>query len=309
MSAFTIRDIENMCGIKAHTLRIWEQRYQLIRPRRKAGNHRLYDNEDLKYLLRIAFLYHHGYKISELARLNEEEISRITLEIPQPGSADEIFINQLVEASLDFDQEAFAKVMNLVILHMGFEKAIIQVVYPFLNKIGILWLTGNVVPAQEHFASAIIVRKLVTAINGLETVPAPGPGAAIFLLYTPEKEFHELPLLFMHYLLKKNGKAVVYFGTNTSLEELASYCENRPVTHLCFYLVTNLLHCEPNQYLQKLQQVFPGKQIVFFPGAPLVLSGSQAQPPPHLPGVRILRSGTDIEVFVREKQDHFLGNT
>src|ERR1700744_279229 len=121
MSDFTIRDIENLCGIKAHTLRVWEQRYRLISPKRKAGNHRLYDNEDLKYLLRIAYLYHNGHKISLLAKLNEEELTRLALKIPQPENSNDIFINHLLEASLDFDQEIFDRVLHNIILHMGFE--------------------------------------------------------------------------------------------------------------------------------------------------------------------------------------------
>jgi len=168
MNAFTIRDIENLCGIKAHTLRIWEQRYQLLCPRRKAGNHRIYDNNDLKCMLRIAFLYHHGHKISSIARLNEKERNQLILSLTTGGDSTEIFINQLTEASIDFDQDMFDRILHNVILHMGFEKAIPKVIYPFLDKIGLLWLTGNVVPAQEHFASNLIAKKMHVAINGLD---------------------------------------------------------------------------------------------------------------------------------------------
>src|ERR1700759_2585592 len=107
MNAFTIRDIENLCGIKAHTLRIWEQRYQILCPKRKAGNHRLYDNDDLKYLLRIAYLYHNGHKISVLAKLDEAALCELALQLPEAEGTHEIFINQLMEASMDFDQELF----------------------------------------------------------------------------------------------------------------------------------------------------------------------------------------------------------
>ncbi len=307
MSDFTIRDIENLCGIKAHTLRIWEQRYRICCPKRKAGNHRLYDNEDLKYLLRIAFLYHHGHRISRLAQLTEEEISGLAMKIPQGGGVNEIFINHLVEASLDLDPEAFDRVLHNVILHMGFEKAITQVVDPFLTKMGVLWLTGNVIPAQEHFASALITKKLMVAINGLDSpVPrgagtgvggAPGGGGSgerYILLYTPKGEMHEIPLLYMRYLMKKNAQSTVYFGANVCMEDLKCYCGHRPVTHLYFHLVTNLLRCEPDQYLNKLTELFPGKEIVISGCFGKAVQG-------NYPRVRILKSLDEMQAFAREK--------
>src|ERR1700744_1355242 len=176
MNTFSIRAIENLCGIKAHTLRIWEQRYQFLRPKRKAGNHRLYDSEDLKYLLRISFLYHHGHKPSVLSRLNDKELVQLIDGLPSSPASHEIFINNLFGASLDYDQLAFDRILRDIILHMGFEKAISRVIFPFLTRIGLLWLSGHLVPAQEHFVSAIITQKLLVAIDDLEC-PAPGPMA------------------------------------------------------------------------------------------------------------------------------------
>ena len=112
MNSFTIRDIENLCGIKAHTLRIWEQRHQLLCPKRNAGNHRLYDNEDLKCLLRIAYLYHNGHKISAIAKLTEKEICQLAITLSRSEGSGEIFINQLIEASMDFDHERFDKILR-----------------------------------------------------------------------------------------------------------------------------------------------------------------------------------------------------
>lgn len=293
MNVFTIRDIENLCGIKAHTLRMWEQRYQLHIPKRKAGNHRLYDNDDLKHLLRIAFLYHNGYKISKLARLDEKEIGQLALKIPQPGGANDIFINHLIEASLDFDQELFDRILHNIILHMGFEKAITLVAYPFLQKIGLLWLTGNVIPAQEHFASALITKKLLVAINGLEgPLPARSDEKKI-LLYTPRGEFHEIPLLYMRYLMKKSGVATIYFGKNAGLEDLRYYCSHQHVTHLYFHLVTHLLRCEPDQYVKQLQEYFPDKQII--------ISGNigAAAGQSNNPRVRVLKSLEEMQEFAK----------
>jgi len=295
MNAFTIRDIENLCGIKAHTLRIWEQRYQLLCPKRKAGNHRIYDNNDLKCLLRIAFLYHHGHKISTIARLNEKEISRLILTLTREGDSTEIFVNQLTEAAIDFDQDMFDRILHNVILHMGFEKTITRVAYPFLEKIGLLWLTGNVIPAQEHFASALITKKIHVAINGLADPPPPKEKSQkVILMYTPKGEFHEIPLLYMRYLIKKNGIFTVYFGKDTDLEELEYYCRQKPVTHLYFHLVTRLLRCEPEDYIKKIARTFPDKHIIISGW----LGSSLRYIPPQ---VRILKSLEEMQAFAEEK--------
>ena len=168
MNFFSIRDIENLTGIKAHTLRIWEQRYQLLNPKRRESKHRFYDNDDLKYILRIAYLYNNGYKISQIASFSEEEITKMALELRPNDDNSEIFINQLTEAAIDLDQTRFDKILHTLVLHAGFEKSIIKVLFPLLKRIGLLWLTGNVIPAQEHFASALIVKKMLVAIDGLE---------------------------------------------------------------------------------------------------------------------------------------------
>ncbi len=292
MNEFTIRDIENLCGIKAHTLRMWEQRYRLNIPKRKAGNHRLYDSEDLKHLLRIAFLYHNGYKISRLVQLDSKEIGELALKIPRDGNANEIFINHLIEASVDLDQESFDRILHNIILHMGLEKAITQVAYPFLQKIGLLWLTGNVIPAQEHFASALITKKLLIAINGLENPPHSHEKNV--LLFAPKGEHHEIPLLYMRYLMKKNGLSTVYFGKDAGLEDLHYYCRHQRVTHLYFHAVTNLLRCEPDQYIKKLTEYFPDKQIIVSGAINTALNGTY----PH---VRLLKTLEEMHEFAKEK--------
>lgn len=294
MDAFTIRDIENLCGIRAHTLRVWEQRYQFLRPRRKAGNHRIYDSEDLKGMLRIAFLYHHGHKISFLAGLKEQELDELILKHLGTGGSHDLFIHQLLEASLDLDQDAFDRTLHSIFLHLGFDKAITEVIYPYLDKIGVLWLTGHVVPAQEHFAGALISAKLQVAINGLENPPAPAAGGKRVLLFCPTGEFHEIPLLYMRYLMKKSGITTIYFGANAGTEGLQHYCRLRPVTHLYFHLVTNLLRCQPDEYLSRLTKLFPDHDIV--------LSGRKAtEVRREHPRVRVLRGLEEMVAFATER--------
>ena len=261
MNFFSISDIENLTGIKAHTLRIWEQRHNLITPKRKDSKHRFYDNDDLKYFLRIAFLYHNGYKISKIASLPEEEIRRLALDVTPGKENYQIFVNQLAEASIDFEQNRFEKILHNLVLHLGFEKTVIQVLFPLLNKIGLLWMTDSVSPAQEHFASSIIMKKIIMAIDGLDQPQV--DGLRRVLIFAPEKEHHEIPLLFMHYLLRKNKVPVVYVGKNASLKVIKEFCIQQKVSELYFHLVTNLSFNDINAYLAKVSSEFPDKRIFF----------------------------------------------
>jgi Predicted transcriptional regulators len=291
MNLFSIRDIENLTGIKAHTLRIWEQRYNLFCPKRKESKHRFYDCEDLKYLLRIAYLYNHGYKISQIATYSPEEITKMALEVKPDADNYEIFINQLTEASIDFDQVRFDKILHNLVLHAGFEKSITCVLFPLLKKLGVLWLTGQVIPAQEHFASALIIKKLIMAIDGLEK-PVYQGGRRV-LLFTPTGENHEIPLLLMQYLLKKQGVPTLYLGKNISLNMLQQVCAHQPVTQLYFHIITNFIRCDMFAYLEQLSNLFPDKEIVF--------SGSDTcQCTCNLKNVRLLKLPEDKWCFSKE---------
>jgi DNA-binding transcriptional MerR regulator len=160
MQSFTIRDIENLTGIKAHTLRIWEQRYSFLKPQRKESKHRFYNNEDLKQLLCISYLYHNGYKISRIATLSPEEITEKVNAIGATEIKYETITQKLLIAAIDFNEAEFLRFLNEMIEEIGFEKCITEVCYPYLVKVGLLWDTNNIIPAQEHFSSYIIQRKI-----------------------------------------------------------------------------------------------------------------------------------------------------
>src|SRR6478672_2371938 len=170
MQQFTIRDIENLTGIKAHTLRIWEQRYQFFKPQRKESQHRFYDNEDLKALLRISFLYHSGWKVSRIASLSAEAILKEVRETKVADAFTSQFVSRLIEAALDFDAIAFSLVLDEVEARIGFEKTIVELCYPYLQKIGLLWSTNRVIPAQEHFSSYLIQNRIIAAIEKLPVI-------------------------------------------------------------------------------------------------------------------------------------------
>ena len=279
MNTFTIKDIENFTGIKAHTIRIWEQRYPLFQARRKDTNHRTYDSDDLKTLLRIAYLYHHGIKISRIAALSSAEQNKLSLDIAGKGQSTLLSVNELIAATLDYDQPRFENIFYNQVLHLGFEKCITRVVYPFLEKIGVLWLTGNVIPAQEHFSSNIIRAKIMTAIDGQPTNTA---ATDHFLLFLPEGEFHEIPLLYAQYLLKKQGKLVTSFGANVPLDDLRPFMARKKVTHIYTHLLTNISPTDINTLIGQLSQQYPDVQ--------LLVAGPQTKllTRPLLPNVRVV---------------------
>lgn len=266
MNSFTIKDIESLTGIKAHTIRIWEQRYKLLRPKRKDTNHRIYDNGDLKHIMRIAYLYHHGYKISRIAGMTDEEVKQLSLEESGKKGVHlhQAYINQLIEAMIDFDQHRFEKIFHNVLLRMGFEQCMLKVIYPYLEQVGLLWLADRVIPAQEHFATNIIRKKLMVAIDGLDL---PTEEHERFLVFLPQGEYHEIPVLFVQYLLKKHGCSVVNFGCNIPLEDIRFYTDRKPVDHIYTHLVTNF----PQRVLDNLVR----NMTALFPDIPLTISGPQ----------------------------------
>ena len=259
MNHFTIKDIENLCGIRAHTLRTWEQRYKLFVAKRKESRHRIYDNDDLKELLRISFLYHKGYKISKIAELTPVEIQQLVEKSCLQENDPELFVHQLIEAGLDFDKEKFEKIVNCLVLRTGLEKCIREVFYPFLERIGLLWMTNHVIPAQEHFVSHIIRKKIILATDGLDMATKNKPPVLIF---APAGEFHEIPLLAINYFFRKYNNRTVYFGTNVAIESLQYYMEYHEVESLYAHLITNLNNSGLEEYTGALCRQFPGKKIM-----------------------------------------------
>ncbi len=259
MNQFTIRDIENLCGIKAHTLRIWEQRYNLCVARRKQSQHRIYNNDDLKELLRVSFLYHNGHKISKIAELSSSDIHKLVENACVGENNPGLFIHQLIEAGIDMDKDKFEKLVNCLVLRVGLEKCIKEVFYPFLERIGLLWLTNHVIPAQEHFVSHIIRKKIILAIDGLES---PAADAKKIIVFAPVGEHHEIPLLAVNYFLRKNNNNTIYFGPNTTLETIRFYIDQHPVDQIYTHVITHLCHNGTTNLVQSLCNDFSAQQII-----------------------------------------------
>ena len=259
MQRFTIRDIEHLSGIKAHTLRIWEQRYTLFTPKRKESKHRYYDNEDLKIILRIAFLYHNGWKVSKIAQLTPDQIVNEVNRTEINSANFKVYILKLLDAAVDFNEPSFVQVLDDLIGSVGLEMCVTEVCYPFLQRVGLLWMTNNIIPAQEHFSSYLIQHKIIAQTDKLPEVPVDSEG---IVLFTPDGEYHELPLLFINYLLKKHMWRTIYVGSNVKLQHLQKFESDNSIRHLFLHIITNFSGLGIDDYLEKLCTTYPNKQIV-----------------------------------------------
>ncbi|RYD78469.1 MAG: MerR family transcriptional regulator [Sphingobacteriales bacterium] len=262
MDSFTIKDLSNLSGIKAHTLRIWEQRYSFLKPSRSFTNIRYYSNEELKTILNIALLNKYGFKISHIDKMSAAEINDKILLLNQAEAREEKIINDLVNHMISMDMDAFAVEMDGYIKARGLEKMIMNVIFPFLEKIGILWMTNHINPAQEHLVSNMLRQKLIAGIDGCK--PA-NTAAKKVILFLPEGEHHEMGLLFIHYLLKRKGVNVIYMGADLPLKDLAYVAQRKKPDYIYCHLTSLAPNFRFDRFLHDMQQQL--KPI------PLIISG------------------------------------
>lgn len=259
MANYSIKDIEHLSGIKAHTLRIWEKRYNIIEPKRTLTNIRYYDDEDLKKILNISVLNRYGYKISSIANLPEKEISNEILTVTSRYGDLSAQIENLIVAMVDFDIAYFDTIFNKSIMSRGLEETMVKIIYPFFKKIGILWQTGNINPAQEHFISNLIRQKLIVAIDDLPEYR--NYNSKNFVLFLPDGEWHELGLLFYSYFIKKSGHKVTYLGSSLPIESIIDMKKFMSVDYLVTYMKVSKSSKDLQNYLNKLADGFEGTSI------------------------------------------------
>ena len=227
MAVYSIKDLEKLSGIKAHTIRIWEQRYGLICPSRTKTNIRYYDDTDIKLLLNIALLNKNGIKISKISTMTREEIAEKVAQISEINFEYDTQLDALTISMIEMDEYKFDRIVTSNIQQMGFERTMMDVVYPFLERLSLLWLTGSVNPVQEHFMSYLLRQKVICAIDK-EPVCC-SRDSKKFVIYLPEGERQELSLLFMHYMLKSRQYHVIYLGQDISFEDLKDCsCVHKP---------------------------------------------------------------------------------
>ncbi len=261
MAIYSIRDLEKLTGIKAHTIRIWEQRYRLVSPARTETNIRYYTDENLRHLFNIALLNRYGYKISKLARMQPEEIAAKVADIAENNNSPNTQVEALTLAMIDFDEAAFDRVFAAYNWENGFEQTMIQLIYPFLDRLGVLWMAHSVSHAHEKFITNLIRRKLFVAIDR-ENTTSSGQGAR-FLLYLPDGESQELTLLFMHYLLKSRHQKAVYLGTAISLDDLRDACQSYHPDFVFTILNTPPVRQSIQTYVDAAAKICGPAQVLF----------------------------------------------
>lgn len=259
MNFFTIKDLENLSGIKAHTIRMWEQRYGFLKPRRTNSNIRYYDGQELKKLLNVAVLNRAGFRISQINEMSEEERKSKLLSLSMPYACQERTVSALLAAVTDMDTERFEEILDKCIADKGFAKTATLVVFPFLEKIGQLWSTSRMLTAQEHLVTHLIRLKFVLAI---ENARSRIKRETSFLLLLPEGEWHELGLLFVWYLLRSRGFQVLYLGPNMPVPEAAELCGCARVDYLYLHLTSVTGNFRWSHLVKDLVTCFPGKQVI-----------------------------------------------
>lgn len=259
MNKFTIKDLENLSGIKAHTIRIWEQRYSFLKPQRTATNIRYYSNHELKMLLNISLLNKYGYKISHIDRMSNDELREKTILLTNPAAEQERIVNELIQHMVDLEMERFEEVLDQFISVRGIEKSITYIIFPFLERIGILWLTDHINPAQEHLTTNIIRQKLIVGIDGINSILSL---KTKMLLFLPENEHHEIGLLFLHYMLKSRGVKVIYLGANVPVKDLEFIVETKKPDFVYTHLTTVMKEFNFDKFINNLKNRFPEQKVL-----------------------------------------------
>jgi len=263
MNAFTIKDLENLSGIKAHTIRIWEQRYGFLKPQRTGTNIRYYSNEELKTILNIALLNKYGYKISHIDKMSSAEIAEKITALTQTEAQQEKTINDLLQYMIDLDMAAFEALLDNQIKAKDIDRVIMQVIFPFLEKVGILWVTSHIIPAQEHLVSNIIRQKMIV---GIEKAHSYMHSTKTALLFLPEGEHHELGLLFSLYLFKGHGINTLYLGADSPMNDVAFVIRQKKPDFIFTHLISLPTNFNFDKFISGLASA--SQQI------PVVISGN-----------------------------------
>ena len=261
MGHFSISDLEQLSGIKAHTIRMWEQRYALLRPVRTATNIRTYCDDDLRRLLNVTTLCGQGQRISQVARLSDAEIKAAVLACCDDSHDYHRQVNALLAAMLGFDEPHINQLLSEATARLGFESMMLHVAYPLLQRIGLMWLAGTVDLSQEHMLAHLLRQKLLAATDALPSVPV---SARRWVLFLPGDELHELALLFMNYLLRARGQHTLYLGQNLPTVGLLNVDAAYQPDAVATVLTTQPERGRVAEYASELRGLFPTAQLVLY---------------------------------------------
>ncbi len=287
---YSIKDLEVLSGIKAHTIRIWEKRYELLVPQRTDTNIRYYTDDDLRRMLNISMLVRIGYKISKVAKWDEEKINGKVLEIAQKRTSDSNYIDRLILHMVNFDNRNFYHLTNEIIDSLGFEEAVTKVFFEFFVRVGTYWQVGSIFPAQEHYVTNIFRQKMIAEIDKLGMSDN---SRATFLFFLPENELHEMSLLFYTYLSLKMGYHVIYLGQFVPWNDLEKIQKQIKIDFVFTAFINSISKEDLENYLVAIKELF-SSQKVFITGWQLHLHQ------PDLPrNVKIVKDYKEFKKFLR----------
>jgi len=269
MRHYTLHELEKLTGVLAATIRVWERRYNIIKPKRTATNRRLYDDDDLRRLINISIIYQSGIKISKIAKYSGSDLEEKVELLTRDSVVSDTHIKSLIVAMLSFNRNAVNEILLRSVINIGFENTFSTVVFPFLRRIGIMWHTGSANTGAEHFITNILRARLITAIDSLP--PANDPKRKRAILFLPYNELHEMGLLFYSYLIRKSGHEVLYLGQATPFSALTEASEKWHSDILVTGTLSELSVFEPEEYLNNLSTTFNSQKIL--------VSGSLADEP------------------------------
>ena len=262
MAFYSIKELEQISNIKAHTIRIWELRYKILTPERTDTNIRLYDDEQLKKLLNVCVLMSNGMKISHVSKLTNKqigiEIDKLVATINPSNPLYEAIISQMIIAITNFDEAHFEKAFSNSMLRFGLLSTYTEIIYPLLIRVGLLWTKSDIIPAQEHFMSNLIKQKLFAAIDAMVLPSKPDQ---TWILFLNEYEEHEIGLLFANYILRKQGKKVIYLGQKVPYDNLSNVILKNKPTHIYTFFVKKHFETEINQFLKRTKKDFKNVTI------------------------------------------------
>lgn len=274
MISYSIKDLEKITGIKAHTIRIWEKRYGIVKPSRTQTNIRQYSDGDLRRLMNVAVLNKFGFKISNICSMTDDEINGQMIGLTLQDVDNDHIVDSLVMAVIGMDEQGFEKIISSSIMKNGFENTFDTLLQRFLERTGVLWQTGAISPAQEHFASNLIRQKLILAIDRQQEAKT---GSKTFLLFLPENEYHELALLYFQFLLRKFGHQVIYLGQNVPIANLEGIQSKRPVDFLLTSVSANRSEGSFSEFIIELSDLYKDTKVLI--GGDFLLNYKIVLPP------------------------------
>jgi MerR family transcriptional regulator, light-induced transcriptional regulator len=289
-SGYSIKDLEVLSGVKAHTIRIWEKRYNLLIPERTDTNIRYYSDDDLRRMLNVSLLVRNGFKISKVAKWDDDKINRSVLEVTEKKTSESDYIDRLILYMVNFDNLQFYNLTSKIIAERGLEEATTKVFFEFFVKVGTYWQVGSIFPAQEHYVTNIFRQKMIAEIDKLEMT---NEKKSTILFFLPDKELHEMSLLFYHYLAQKMGYHVIYLGQFVPWDDLVKVQKQVKIDFVFTAFINSFPKDELENYLESLKELFSNQKI-FITGWQLHLHQ------PNLPrNVKIIKDYHEFKKYMK----------